>query len=189
VTGLPLLFVALELALGKKEPELPRWIRGRSMTRAGFARLVERLTAPGGILPAARVAVFAAAGERDQAAPVLASVPDSRRIDLVGAVDLPQAAACLERCALFVGNDSGLMHLAAAAGTRTLGLFGPSPEDRYAPWGPGAAFVRTRESYKELVEAPGFDHRRTGTLMDGLSVDAAVEAAEALWRRAPRIAA
>lgn len=43
LTGLPLLFVALELALGKKEPELPRWIRGRSMTRAGFGRLVERM--------------------------------------------------------------------------------------------------------------------------------------------------
>ncbi|MBL8705385.1 MAG: exopolysaccharide biosynthesis protein [Rhodospirillales bacterium] len=43
LTGLPLLFVALELALGKKEPELPRWIRRRSMTRAGFGRLVERM--------------------------------------------------------------------------------------------------------------------------------------------------
>jgi len=43
LTGLPLLFVALELALGKKEPELPRWIRGRSMARAGFGRLVERM--------------------------------------------------------------------------------------------------------------------------------------------------
>jgi hypothetical protein len=43
LTGLPLLFVALELALGKKEPELPGWIRKRSMTRAGFGRLVERM--------------------------------------------------------------------------------------------------------------------------------------------------
>ncbi len=163
--------------------------RGKQWRAERFADLARRLTAPGGILPGARVAVFAAAGERDQAQPVLDAVPEERRLDLIGAVDLPQAAACLQRAALFVGNDSGLMHLAAAAGTPTLGLFGPSPDDRYAPWGPQAAVVRTRESHKALVEAPTFDHRTTDTLMDGLSVDAAVEAAEALYRRAPGIAA
>jgi len=163
--------------------------RGKQWRAERFATLVQRLTAPSGILPGARVAVFAAAGERDQAQPVLDAVPAERRIDLVGQVDLPQAAACLRRCALFVGNDSGLMHLAAAAGVPTLGLFGPSPDDRYAPWGPQAAVVRTQEGYKALVEAPGFDHRTTDTLMDGLSVDAAGEAAEALYRRAPGIAA
>jgi ADP-heptose:LPS heptosyltransferase len=36
---------------------------------------------------------------------------------------------------LFVGNDSGLMHLAAAAGTPTLGLFGPTAAAEYAPAG------------------------------------------------------
>lgn len=127
--------------------------------------------------------MIAAAAERAQAAPVLDAVPAERRIDLVGAADLPVLAACLERAALFVGNDSGLMHLAAASGVPTLGLFGPSPDDRYAPWGPRAAFVRTRESYKALVTAPSFDHRTTDTLMDGLGVDDAVAAAEALWDR------
>jgi ADP-heptose:LPS heptosyltransferase len=89
----------------------------------------------------------------------------------------------LRRCALFVGNDSGLMHLAAASGIATLGLFGPSYEHRYAPWGARTAYVRTVESCDELVTAPGFDHRNTDTLMDGLGVAAAVAAAEALWRR------
>jgi ADP-heptose:LPS heptosyltransferase len=163
--------------------------RGKQWRAENFATLVERLTAPGGILPGARVAVFASSGERGQAGPVLDAIPPERRIDLVGKVDLPVAAACLERCALFVGNDSGLMHLAAAAGVPTLGLFGPSPDDRYAPWGPRTAVVRTRESYRELVEAPGFDHRTTGTLMDGLSVDMAANAAEALWHRVLGVAA
>jgi ADP-heptose:LPS heptosyltransferase len=36
---------------------------------------------------------------------------------------------------MFVGNDSGLMHLSAAAGTPTLGLFGPTPASEYAPSG------------------------------------------------------
>lgn len=163
--------------------------RGKQWRAEYFAELVARLTAPGGILPGARVAVFAAKSERSQAAPVLESITADRRIDLVGKVDLPVAAACLERCALFVGNDSGLMHLAAAAGVPTLGLFGPSPDVRYAPWGPLTAVARTRQSYRELVEAPDFDHRTTGTLMDGLSVDMAANAAEALWHRVLGVAA
>jgi ADP-heptose:LPS heptosyltransferase len=158
------------------------WV-GKQWRAERFARLVERLTAPNGILPNARVAVLAAASERAQAAPVLDAIPVERRIDLVGAADLPVLGAVLQRAALFVGNDSGLMHLAAAAGAPTLGLFGPSPDCRYAPWGEHAALARTRESYRALVDAPGFDHRSTGTLMDGLSVDDAAAAAETLWRR------
>ena len=86
-------------------------------------------------LPGARAAVFAGPGaaERAMAAAVLAALPGA--IDLVGSLSLPQAAACLARCALFIGNDSGLMHLAAAAGAPTLGLFGPTPASEYAPSG------------------------------------------------------
>ena len=75
------------------------------------------------------------------AAPVLDGLGDERAVDLVGKLSLPEAAAVLARCALFVGNDSGLMHLSAATGTPTLGLFGPSPADHYAPAGPRAAAV------------------------------------------------
>ena len=73
------------------------------------------------------------------AAPVLEALGDA--IDLCGRLSLAEVAACLARCALFVGNDSGLMHLAAAAGTPTLGLFGPSRADEYAPAGRCTAFV------------------------------------------------
>ena len=85
--------------------------------------------------PGARPAVFGGHGpaERAAAAPVLAALGGA--IDLVGALSVPEAAACLARCMLFVGNDSGLMHLAAAAGTPTLGLFGPTPAAEYAPAG------------------------------------------------------
>ena len=72
------------------------------------------------------------------------------------------------------------MHMAAAAGIPTLGLFGPSRAEHYAPWGDNCAFVRTEESYDDLVGAPGYDHRTTGTLMDGLSVEAVEWAATQL---------
>ena len=102
-----------------------------------FAALFHALSS--GPLPGAIPAVFAGPGEaeRTMAAPLLAALPGA--IDLVGRLSVPEASACLARCALFVGNDSGLMHLAAASGTATLGLFGPTPVQEYAPAGPRAA--------------------------------------------------
>ncbi|MGE0717934.1 MAG: glycosyltransferase family 9 protein [Alphaproteobacteria bacterium] len=155
---------------------------GKEWRAERFAELARRLTSPGGPLPGARVAVLAAAAERGRAQPVLDALAPDRRIDLVGE-DLLTAAACLERAALFVGNDTGLMHLAAAAGAPTLGLFGPSDERHYAPWGERTAVVRTPQSAAALVGTPGFDHRTTGTLMDGLSVESVEAAATALARR------
>lgn len=86
-------------------------------------------------LKGARAVVFAGPGarERELAAPVLELLPDA--IDLTGRLSLPQVAACMRRLDLFIGNDSGLMHLAAAAGAPTLGLFGPSHASQYAPAG------------------------------------------------------
>ena len=157
--------------------------RGKQWRPERFVELALRLTAPNGILPDARIAVFADKGERASVEAVTARIPAERLIDTVGKVDLLTVAACLERCRFFVGNDSGLMHLAAAVGVPTLGLFGPSREEHYAPWGPLGAAVRTDESFEDLTGAPGYDHRTTDTLMDGLSVDRAEEAARALWRR------
>ena len=147
-----------------------------------FAELVARLTAPDGILPGARVALFGAPDERHQAERVARTLPSDRCLDLVGRLSLPVAAACLRRCSFYVGNDSALMHMAAAAGIPTLGLFGPSDECLYGPWGPNAAFVRTPETL-QTIYPPGFDHRKTGTLMDGLAIESVFDAACQLWRR------
>ncbi len=86
-------------------------------------------------LPGAVPVVFAGPGaaERAMATPVFAALPSA--VDLCGRLTLAEGSACLARCRLFVGNDSGLMHLAAAAGTPTLGLFGPTPATEYAPAG------------------------------------------------------
>jgi ADP-heptose:LPS heptosyltransferase len=162
--------------------------RGKEWRPNRFAELAQRLTATGGMLPGARVAVLAAGHERPQAEPLLKALPENRGIDLVGKLDLPTAAAVLRRCSLFIGNDTGLMHIAAAAGTPTLGLFGPSPVEQYAPWGPRAASVRSAEPAATMF-GPGFDHRTTGTLMDGLTVDAVEAAARRLLASAASVAA
>ncbi len=156
--------------------------RGKEWPAESFATLIRRLTAVGGPLPGAHVAVFGAPSERAVAEPVLASIPEARRVDLVGTADLATVAACLRRCALYVGNDSGLMHMAAAVGTPTLGLFGPGNETRYGPWGKRTAVVRTPLAPEQLM-GPGFDHRTTGTLMESLTVDAVEDAACQLLQR------
>ena len=161
--------------------------RGKQWRAERFAELARRLTAADGPLPGARVAVLAAAHERAQAEPLLASIPTCRVIDLIGRTDLLTAAAVLRRSALFIGNDTGLMHIAAASDAPTLGLFGPSPLDQYAPWGDRTATVRT-QAEPESMFGEGFDHRTTETLMDSLSVDAAEAAARALWSRASKAA-
>jgi heptosyltransferase III len=106
-----------------------------------FAALFQALRA--GPLPGAIPAIFAGPGpvEREMAAPLLHLLPDA--IDLAGSLSVPEAAACLARAALFVGNDSGLMHVAAAAGAPTLGLFGPTEAAEYAPSGRRAAATTT----------------------------------------------
>ncbi len=121
--------------------------------------------------------------ERPEALRLIEAIPYERRIDLVGRLNLLEAFACLKRTAFYVGNDSGLMHLAAAAGVPTLGLFGPSPETLYAPWGPLCGVVSTKVPYAEIFP-DDFDHRSSDTLMDSLSVDMVIEAARDLWARA-----
>lgn len=54
---------------------------------------------------------------------------------------LKQLAALLSRLTLLVSNDSGPMHLAAAMGTRVVGIYGPTRPDLQGPWGEGHEIV------------------------------------------------
>lgn len=148
-----------------------------------FVAAIAALTGPHGILPGARVAVFGGPNERPMAQPVLDAIPLERRLDIVGNQPLEVTGACLKRCALYVGNDSGLMHMAAAAGIPTLGLFGPSKEEHYAPWGEHTATVRTRESFHDIVHGEGYDFTSQASRMQGLDVETVVAAATGLWAR------
>jgi heptosyltransferase III len=114
-------------------------------------------------LPNALPVIFAGPGpeEKAVATALAAALPDA--INLTARLTLTQIAACLARARIFVGNDSGLMHLAAAAGAPTLGLFGPTAADEYAPAGRRVA----------VALAPS-------ARMEDLSVEAALAAARRL---------
>ena len=126
-----------------------------------FVTLFQRLAATHmhGAVPV----VIAGPGETEaaMAKPVLQALPTA--IDLVGRLSLPEIAAFLSRSDLFVGNDSGLMHLAAASGAPTLGLFGPTNPDEYAPAG------------RRAVALAGSDAR-----MESISVESVLHAVERL---------
>ncbi|MDO8421414.1 MAG: glycosyltransferase family 9 protein [Parvibaculum sp.] len=145
------------------------------------AELLPRLIGKGGPLEGADVLIALAPGERELARPVIDIIPDANRIELVGE-DLNLVAACFERVALYIGNDSGLMHLSAASGAPTLGLFGPTPDGRYDPWGTNTAQVRGPKSREEILEDLGTDWHGENAMQD-LTVDMVYDAAVALLAR------
>lgn len=110
----------------------------KNWSASGFAALADSV-APG--LPVALVAGPADAGAVTALA---ARLPRAVRLETV---PLRLLGALLSRACLYVGNDSGISHLAAAFGAPTLALFGPTDPEMWAPMGP---HVRT-------LRAPGGD--------------------------------
>ena len=54
-----------------------------------------------------------------------------------GKLNLTQLFYLISKCKLFIGNDSGPMHISAAQGIKTIGLFGPNIPIRFGPYGKG----------------------------------------------------
>ncbi len=66
-------------------------------------------------------------------------------INIAGQTTLTQLAAILQKCKVFIGNDSGPMHLAAAVGTQTIGLFGPGDPTRFSPVGDKCQVIQKKQ--------------------------------------------
>lgn len=151
------------------------WI-GKTWRPENFIKVINWIIGPDGAMPGARVAVFAAPGEEAQAQPVLAAIPDHLRIDGIAKGNPGEVAAALSLCDFYIGNDSGLMHAAAAASVPTLGVFGPSYPHLYAPWGEHTAYITTPQTYDELVNFEGYDPKTLDhSLMDGLEPDVVID--------------
>jgi heptosyltransferase-3 len=147
-----------------------------------YAALACRLVGAGGVMAGGMVAVLGSNIEREQAAPVIAALPAAQVIDLVGKTLPNQAAAWLARADLYVGNDSGLTHLAAAVGAPTLALFGPGIPSRYRPWGRHAQYLIANEDPERTVDMCKIDDMLAFAEMKKLLVARVAAAAEALYR-------
>jgi len=86
--------------------------------------------------------VLGGPGEKELAAAIIG---DTAARDLTGN-DLRDAILALASAAAAVSNDSGLLHVAAALGTPSIGIFGPTSPWHWAPLNPLAATIETKEA-------------------------------------------
>jgi heptosyltransferase-2 len=157
------------LALPEGAPLPPRWpvpelrvpdaeaTDWRRTNGLGDGRAVA--LAPGAVGPSKRWSYFAEAaralaergrdiwvlggpGEK-QIATTIAAAGGPKVRDLTSS-DLRNAILALKSAELCISNDSGLMHVAAAIGTRTIGIFGPTDPRLWAPLNPIEAAIETR---------------------------------------------
>jgi len=106
-----------------------------------FAQLADRLISECG----ADVIFFGTPGEKEIATRIRSNMK-SRAISLVGETsmrDLPALFAC---CSVFIGNDSGAMHVAAAAGLPVIGIFGSTDPQGTAPMTQQFTLIREKAS-------------------------------------------
>ena len=139
------------------------------------AALIDRLAADG------RQVVITAAPDADEMAFVqlILDRASSKPLNLAGKLSIKELGALAGRAALFVGVDSMPMHLAAAMGTPTVALFGPSGETEWGPWNVAHRVVTSAHSCRPC----GLDGCGGGKVSDCLTtlpVDAVYAAAQEL---------
>ncbi len=135
-----------------------------------FAALAGRFMAEGW-----QVLVLAGPADEAAAAAVLNALPPERAQQMDG-LTLPQLAAVLARASLYIGNDSGVSHLAAWLGVPTLALFGPTDPAIWTPRG-----IRARVAWAGGVS-------NAGVLlppMTSLAIDVVFDAAQDILHSGP----
>jgi ADP-heptose:LPS heptosyltransferase len=98
-----------------------RWLPER------FAGLADRLVERG-------ATVFLTAGVRDEETVAAVQRSAKHPYPVLSGLPLRELAAVIASCDVYVTNDAGPMHIAAAAGTPTIGIFGPGEENIWFPY-------------------------------------------------------
>jgi len=143
--------------------------------------------------PAERFGVLASELSRTESVPVVAvggrgdlqlqqtamARADGRLVPLCGLADVGTTAAILAHCRLLVANDTGPLHMGAAVGTPTLGLFGPTNPTRTGPYAPGCAAIRHNQACAACATGK---RRGRHTCMQAIDVEEVVSAARELMR-------
>ena len=129
------------------------------------ADLVARLTKERG----AACLLVGAADDREAGREIESALPpDVRIVNLIGRTDLRLLIGILARCDAFVSNDSGAMHLAAAAGLPVTAIFGPTDDRATGPLGDHDVMIHQVFCRPCMLRDCPIDHR----CMKGITVDA-----------------
>jgi predicted lipopolysaccharide heptosyltransferase III len=150
------------------QPGARYWFKAWPFER--FAELADRLSAEYG----GQVLIGGSEQERDLAQRICRAAK-SQPISMAALSGMRTFAAVLKRSALFVGNDSGAMHVAAAVGTPVVALFGPSNPSEWGPRGGAVEVI-----YKGLDCRACFHptcHRGEQNCMKLISVDEVFDSA------------
>jgi lipopolysaccharide heptosyltransferase II len=146
-----------------------------------FGALAARLAGKG-----IQVVIFAGSSDGETLAAVrrAATVP----LRVLENLSLRELAAYLSLCSVFVGNDAGPMHIAAAVGTPTIGLFGPGEEQIWFPYDPALGHRALRKDvpchpcHLDVCNRTGGGYMECMTLLRVEEVLEAVEKALSLKR-------
>ena len=112
------------------------------------------------------------------------AVAPAPTLDLSGELTLKELAALAARARLFVGVDSAPMHIAAAMGTPTVGIFGPSGDREWGPWGTGHRVVASTAHECRPCGRAGCDDSKVSECLTSLPVAQVLAACEELLARA-----
>ena len=101
-----------------------------------------------------------AGGDRPTARAIESTLPPGTRVvDLIGRTSLRELVGVVARCAAFVSNDSGAMHVAAALGVPLTAIFGPTDERATAPAGQADVILRDVFCRPCMLRDCPIDHR------------------------------
>ena len=87
------------------------------------------------------ILVFGTEADQEAASQIKAAAGDYV-LDLTGKTSLALALACIDRCNVFITNDSGLMHVAAALNTPLVAIFGSTDHIATGPYSDQATVIR-----------------------------------------------
>lgn len=108
----------------------------------------------------ATAVLVGAAADRETGRAIESSLPPGVRVvNLIGRTTLRQLVGVVSRCAAFVSNDSGAMHIAAALGVPLTAIFGPTDERATAPAGTADVIVRKVFCRPCMLRECPIDHR------------------------------
>jgi hypothetical protein len=112
--------------------------------------------------------IFGGPNDRELGADIM-KMMKTFAVDLSGKTTLKEAMALIARCRLFITNDSGLMHIAAALNVAQVAIFGSTNFAATSPWSPRARIVRSALDCSPcLKQQCPFGHREC---MKKISVD------------------